>query len=781
MATLLDNAQTMEAQSLSTSLDPYGQLIKMLMPRALCIAIYDPMGVPLWLSDGCDGPDLQQLVEEGLTAARTGEPDPAAHEGFARSWEGDTAYVFILRDAAHLLGAVAISSRDSSSGSRPFSLMLGLLRPALQVLSRELAHQFSLGDLQKTLQDTLSARDGDFALLLNASGAAEGADADDLGRMLQSCVASLDCSLGALLVPDRKMQLTHSADPAAREADGELLARMQRHLIAWAQVQRRTLTLNKAPTSGPLAAVPYKILACPIQQGAQPATGILALFKSAGASDFDLRQVRIVEMLARRIAYIMQSAYDSATGLLTHSALEQRALAILSAGTLSVPRCVAYGDVDRMHQVNENYGMHVGDALLQRVADALRTSLPDGILGSHICGDRFALFFAEATLAQAENFIARLRDKIAALDFDHEGRRLEPSITFGLAAIPNTRLPLSHALAAAELACKNAKSPGHIATAPAVQQLPATAPQPAVHESFEEAGSTDTTVNVESSLARLTAPRPDDDAVIAGLRDAIANDRFRMEAQPIMALDSTSAPRRFELLLRMIDSAGESVAPEKFLHAAERHRLATDIDRWVLQYALEILSSAAPVLQSLGAHFAINLSGQSVVDENFPRFLHDKLREYELPPSLLSFEIAETAAVANIVRAETLARQLQALGHEIVLDDFGRGLSSLGYLKSLPVSGLKIDGTLVRDLVANTHPRAAMNAIVELARASNLRTIAECVESPAILAAVSALGVDYGQGFAIGRPRALELVLQELLRGNVTPRAGLPMLSRLAG
>lgn len=255
-----------------------------------------------------------------------------------------------------------------------------------------------------------------------------------------------------------------------------------------------------------------------------------------------------------------------------------------------------------------------------------------------------------------------------------------------------------------------------------------------------------------------------------------------MEAQPIVQIGSTAPPRQFELLLRMIEPSGESVAPEKFLAAAERNGLATDIDRWVVQYALEILSSAAPALQSLGASFAVNLSAQSVVDADFAEFLARKLREYELPPSLMSFEIAETAAVANIVGAETLIRRLQSLGHEIVLDDFGRGLSSLSYLKSLPVSGLKVDGGLVRDLAGNARSHGAITAIVELARKTRLKTTAKCVESEPILAAVTRLGLDYGQGFAIGRPRSLEIVLQELLRGaGVTRMSGSPMMSRLAG
>lgn len=311
MATILDSDDTVEAQSLSTSLDPYGQLIKMLMPRALCIGIYDRMATALWLSDGCEGPDLPQLVEEALNSARGGEPDPDERDGFARSWDGDTAYVFILRDASNLLGAVAIASRDSGSGSRPFSLMQGLLRPALQVLTRELVSHYNVSDLQKNLV----LRDGDLALLLNASGASEEGESDDFDRLVHNCVDHLDCALGALLIPDKKIAVAHSANAANRRDDAILLERTQRHLLAWAQVQRRTLTLNKAPPNSPLGSLPYKILACPIRQGAQPVTGILVLFRPTSAPDFEMRQVRIIEMMARRIAYVLQNAYDPTTGL----------------------------------------------------------------------------------------------------------------------------------------------------------------------------------------------------------------------------------------------------------------------------------------------------------------------------------------------------------------------------------------------------------------------------------------------------------------------------------
>jgi Amt family ammonium transporter len=234
----------------------------------------------------------------------------------------------------------------------------------------------------------------------------------------------------------------------------------------------------------------------------------------------------------------------------------------------------------------------------------------------------------------------------------------------------------------------------------------------------------------------------------------------------------------------MIDVNGESIAPDKFLLAAERYQLAPAVDRWVLNFVLEILSSAAPKLQALGVSFSVNLSGQTLGDNQFLSYMEDKLREYALPPSLISFELTETAAVANIVRAEEMMRRMRELGHEFALDDFGRGLSSLSYLQSLPASYLKIDGTLIRDVVGNPRSQAMITAILQLAQTMRLKTIAECVESEAIAQAVKQLGVGEGQGFHIGRPIPLENVLKELMldaSGGVSTSGIMRGISRLAG
>ncbi len=734
-----------DSQASSTSFDPYGQLVKMMLPRASCIAIYDRLSTPLWVSDGCEGPDLMHVAQEALATARRNDLGLEEYDGFAREGDGETIYLFLLRDGDNLLGALALSCQDSSAGARPFSLLQGLLRPALQALARELVNQYSLVDLRRDLQ----SRDGDLQLLLEASDAAEQSDGDDFEQLVQKFTIKLDCVMGALLIPGKNIEFTCSGAERLRST-AELLEKTRRHLFAWMQVQRRTLMLNKAPANSPLGALACKILACPIRHDAQQIDGVLLFFRAQNRPDFHLREARIIELMARRIARVLQNSFDATTGLLTRSAFEQHALSTLSA--VQASHCVAYADVDRLHVVNENHGMHVGDHVIVRIAEIIRAHTPPHVYASRISGDRFALFLPNCAVDAAKGFAQQLCDAIAAAPCEHEGQSIGLSVSFGVSAVPSTRLPLSHALATAEVACKAAKDRGR--------------------------GRVEVYQEEDRSIVR----RYEDVAVLGRLREAIANDQFRMEAQPIVQFGGKGPPRRFELLLRMIDATGASITPDKFLSAAERYQLATEIDRWVVQYALEMISSAAPALEHVGAHFAINISGQSLGDDHFPDFLEAKLREYALPPGLLSFEITETAAVANIVRAETLIHRLQNLGHAIALDDFGKGLSSLTYLKSLPVSHLKIDGGLVRDLVGNARAQAMVSAIVQLSRSMRLTTTAECVESEALLHAVGDLGVDYGQGFAIGRPRALELVLQDLLKSapGVIQTSGSPRMARLA-
>jgi EAL domain-containing protein (putative c-di-GMP-specific phosphodiesterase class I) len=186
------------------------------------------------------------------------------------------------------------------------------------------------------------------------------------------------------------------------------------------------------------------------------------------------------------------------------------------------------------------------------------------------------------------------------------------------------------------------------------------------------------------------------------------------------------------------------------------------IDRWVIEQAIALLKPHAELLRGQAVGFAINFSGQSLSEDDFGDYLLERIAASGLDPSVFTFELTETATVANIGRAEALIRRLRSLGCGVALDDFGTGLSSLSYLRQLPVTTLKIDGSFVRDILKDARSDSMVHAIAQLARSMSIATVAEYVETEEIRQRIAAIGVDYGQGFAIGHPVPFSDVLAEL-------------------
>ena len=306
------------------------------------------------------------------------------------------------------------------------------------------------------------------------------------------------------------------------------------------------------------------------------------------------------------------------------------------------------------------------------------------------------------------------------------------SISVGVAAIEPRAQEFTHAFAAAETACKTANDRGRNRV-----------------EIFQEA---------DESLIR----RFGDINIIGDLRAAITDGRLHLDAQMLMPLGNSSSRPHFELLLRMRDATGDTVGPGHFMSAAHRYQLMPEIDRWVVTEALQQLRPHAELLASSGIVFTINCDGQSLKDDAFTDFLVEQIIASGINPTALCFELTESAAVGNLSHAETLMRRLRKLGCGIALDDFGTGLSSLAYLRSLPITMLKIDGSFVRDVLKDPKAESTIQAIAQLARGMALITVAEYVETDEIRLRIAKLGVDYGQGFAIGRPVPIGDVLEQL-------------------
>ena len=709
------------------SYDPYLQLVRSLLPRSQSVALFDAAARMHWSSDPTLGPDLHDLIESTLEAAGS-SPQGV---GQKRMLNGAVpAYLCWLRDDSEkVFGILAVVCRplESEGDEQSFSFAYALLRPAIECLRRELLSRNAIA----TLSSAVDARDHDLELLL-ADGALDRSsigNVDELDSILSQALERVGAATASLIVPDKSVALLRSK--TQRSTDTQLVARARRQLLSMAQIRRDPVIINKLAPDSIMGPLPYKILSCALRSTAGKTIGVLALFREDLGNPFTGRDARLTEALARKAVAAIEVNYDSLSGLHTRPAFEQRVRAAV-ASAQGQPWTALYIDTDQLHVINDSAGMHVGDSLLGQIGELIRHRLPPGAFASRISGDRFAVLLPTQP-DDAEGFAEALRKGVEQLSAVHGNSRLRTSISIGVALLDTSAGELMHSLAAAETACKAAKDRGR------------------------------NRVEVYKANDISLARRFEDINIAGQVRAAIEANRLQLYSQLILPFAHTENPRpHYELLLRMLDEHGNTVGPDRFLSAANRYQLMADIDRWVIDKAIDSLTPHAAVLASGAVSFAINFSGQSLNNEKFVDFLLERVRGSGLDPGVFCFELTENAAIRSMARAELLIRKLRDLGCGVALDDFGTGLSSLSYLRQLPVTMLKIDGSFVRDILKDPRTESMVRAIAQLARGMSIATVAEYVETDEIRTRVSTLGVDYGQGFAIGRPAPLVDLLAEL-------------------
>ena len=730
---MTENQQEVAAPT--TSFDPYGRLMKLLMPSISAVVVHDGSANFLWTSDDWPVSQLDTTVTETIAAAHLEQDE---HTGIMRELNADyTAYGFAVRgQGPELLGVITLIARmvGSRGSARPLSYVRSLVQPAVECLTRELSLRQDLGLREKDL----GTRERDLSLMLEMStqkpvGAS---DSDELSSILKTGLEHLDAALAAIWVPEKglSVSMTRSGQPMS----AEVLGRMEKHLMAWMLLQQRTIVVNRTARTATASSAPYKILACPVRHPSERVMGVLVMFNPPSAKDFDTHDQRVAELLAKKTTVIIQAQYDPSTGLMTRHAFERHAAATFAACAAQESHSILYLDIDRLHVINETFGMHVGDEIIVQVAETLARELPPGALSSRISGDRFAALLPKTPLETAGKIAAAVCSAVAEGAQARGPRSFEVSVSIGVSPIIGSNNPLAHAMATAEIACKAAKDRGRNRI-----------------EVFQDS---------DQSIIR----RHTDIIVVGGVREALDNGSFRLDAQPILPLRGNYGRPRFELLLRMIGEKGEVIPPGKFLSAAERYQLMPSIDRWVVRHACELLGQHNAALGPDAARFAINLSGQSLQDPEFLPFVKQQIESCRVPPELLCFELTETATIGNLDKAQTFMSALQDLGCQFALDDFGTGVSSLAYLKALSVSYLKIDGSFVRDALHNARSDSMIKAIAQLAKVMSMETIAEYVETDALRIRMADLGVDYGQGYCMGRPQPLRELLRELAAFEAT-------------
>jgi len=434
------------------------------------------------------------------------------------------------------------------------------------------------------------------------------------------------------------------------------------------------------------------------------------------------RDVTKERSLASELAW--QASHDSLTGLANRHEFERRLQELVdSARAQRLNHVLLFMDLDQFKLVNDTCGHVAGDELLRQLSALLTAKIRAVDTLARLGGDEFGLLLPGCNVEQGKTIAEKLRQEISEFRFAWEEKTFSIGASIGLVEIMHEAESVATLLSAADTACYMAKGRGRNRVC--------------VHE------AQDTEVRRHYGEAEW----------VNRISRAFEENRFRLYYQKILPLSERDIEYR-EVLLRLIDEAGRVVPPMAFIPAAERYNLMPTIDRWVVRTLMAWMKANLSGLPA-DSSVAINLSGQSLGDDSFGEFIEEQLLASGVPPSRICFEITETAAISNLSRALRLMSGLRARGCHFALDDFGSGLSSFAYLKNLPVDSIKIDGTFVRDMLNDPTDFAMVEAIARIGHVMGLKTIAEYVESEALMHRLAELGVDFVQGFGIHRPEPL--------------------------
>ncbi len=490
---------------------------------------------------------------------------------------------------------------------------------------------------------------------------------------------------------------------------------------------RRPLAIN-GPGARADRSADCRLLIVPLFIGRTRQTAWLVLLSPLSAPPVGGWQMLPALTLGQALARRLEVDLDRRTGLYNRGGLETAMRRLPGNG----PGSLILIDIDRLHAINQMHGLAAGDEAIISLAYLLAPPvLPANALAARVSGGTFAILLPELELEAAAAVATAIQTAAEAIHPGDAKDGTSLTVSGGVAEMHSIRDPFDKVAVDADFVLKLAKERGR--------------------------SRVELHVAENSSIMR----RHGEVVAAADLREALRTKQAVLFAQKIVSL-SDRAPAGFELLLRMRDNEGGFVSPADFIAAAQRYQLLQSLDRYVVDQAFAALAPHRALLARLPCTMSINVSGQSITEEEFIDHFIAQLRGSKIPPGLIIVEVTEQAAVTNLALAEKMMRRLRDVGCGIALDDFGTGANSLAYLRSLPVSRIKIDGSFVRDLLSNPRSEAAVRGILQLSRGFKLDTVGEYVENEALALKLRSLGVDKGQGHLFGKPEPLEDALRAL-------------------
>jgi two-component system CheB/CheR fusion protein len=424
------------------------------------------------------------------------------------------------------------------------------------------------------------------------------------------------------------------------------------------------------------------------------------------------------------------ACHDPLTGLVNRIEFETRLeRALQSVKTFGRPHALIYIDLDQFKVINDTCGHRAGDDFLRQLCGHICVHLRARDTMARIGGDEFAVILENCALSQGEHVAGKLREGIQAFRFVFDDRVFKVGASIGVVEITDKLTSAAQALSLADVACYAAKESGR------------------------------NRVLVYSPTNDLMATQHRQMDWLSRINAAVDEHRLRLYFQPIVPLKGTGA-RHWEVLLRMVEADDTLVLPGAFLPAAERYGLIGNIDRWVLAETLRLLHDNCH--DNDFPYVSINLSTASLSEQSFREFARDAVRSHRGARSHICFEITETTAITSLVAVKEFMAEMKALGCQFALDDFGSGMCSYGYLRTLPADYVKIDGVFVKDIKHDSVNLAVVDSINRISQLMDLATIAECAEDEAIIEKLKLIGVDFVQGYGVGAPIPADEFVQHL-------------------
>jgi len=706
-------------------------LLHSLAPRAQCFSFYDLNKSCVWSSDGADDYEIDSFVAD-LPADIIAGID--AESGMVRRTLNTGRTVLCLpvagggNESLGILVAVFSKNAGKSSAFNP-NLLQSILQPAVQVIGETL----SLNQKLNAAARQADVANRELALLYKVDEKIHNVSHrhSGLAQLIGHSGRFLNIAYSVLLLPSKRIRISATRSSWKKFNRKALDKFLIDSFFEKLEGLRAPAVFEIPPVagSGLTAEHKYHALLCPLLDQAGNIEGVVAQFDQVDNLSFDRSHMRFMSHIVRKVEYVIEQSFDAMTGMMNRDGFEAQLHE--SGKTLAGAddsHQIIYFDLDNLRLVNDTFGHDAGDEVIVRFAQLIDDILPKNAVATRLTGDDFVILLTHSKIDDAKKLIDLLQKSGDNLRYLKGDKSLQVTFSIGVASF-SEKTKGGNALTEARLACDIAKDHGR------------------------------DRVEVYAQDNHSMIRRYDDMHLVSQIQQTLDDDEFRLLAQPIVSLSDKNRSERFEILLRMKDSQGKRVSSEAFFSAAERYQLMPQIDRWVISNTLASLSGQVDYLRKQGTIFAINLSGQSLGDDEILKFIEEEIESSGVPCESLCFEVTESAAVSNRVKAQSFIDTLRKRGCSFALDDFGAGLSSFAYLKNFKVDTLKIDGSFIRDIVDNRISRSMVAAITEVARVMELSTVAEYVETVEAENQIRELGVDFGQGHIFGRPGPLEEVL----------------------